>query len=179
MLYLMMHLGYSGRMPTTKIRKTVPLDPEDIARVNSFDADELLHAVAARHAGVDTISSEATLMHTLLIAGLDALEQEADEERYAHYAASEDDEDRSFHAAMRQRNTTNVQLVELDPRRRTTVRAGHHSKYLVHEEPDGTLIWRPAAVVTEDERALFAAPWLVEQIQENQRARTERALPNQ
>jgi hypothetical protein len=79
-------------------------------------------------------------------------------------------------------NTTNDQLIELDPRRRTTVRAGHHSKYLVHEEPDGTLIWRPAAVVTEDERALLAAPWLVDQIQENQQnpsARTKRKLPNQ
>lgn len=57
------------------------------------------------------------------------------------------------------------QLVELDPRRRTTVRLGRHSRYLVTEEADGSLIFRPAVIVTEDELALLNAPWLVEQIE--------------
>ncbi len=62
-----------------------------------------------------------------------------------------------------------AQLIELDSRRRTTVRTGHHSRYLVTEEDDGTLIWRPAVVLTEDELALRDAPWLVNQIDEFQR----------
>lgn len=90
-------------MTTTKTRKSVPLDATDLTRVNQFDTDRVLHAVAARHAGVEVIGSEAVLMHTLLVAGLDALEQEADEERYAQLAAAQDDEDRSYHAARRSR----------------------------------------------------------------------------
>lgn len=62
---------------------------------------------------------------------------------------------------------TDGQLIELDSRRRTTLRLGHHSRYLVTEEPDGTLIMRPAIVLTEDEVALLQAPWLVNQIHEN------------
>ena len=56
------------------------------------------------------------------------------------------------------------QLIELDSRRRVTLRVGHHSRYLAIEEPDGTVVLRPAVIMTEDERALLAAPWLVEQI---------------
>jgi hypothetical protein len=45
-------------------------------------------------------------------------------------------------------------LVELDERRRTSlgkVGRKEHSRYLVEEQPDGTLIWRPAVVVPEHE----------------------------
>ncbi len=71
-------------------------------------------------------------------------------------------------------------LIELDPRRRTTVRLGHHSRYLVTEESDGTLIWKPAVVMTEDERALLKAPWLVDNIDRaltDPSSRTRRKLP--
>jgi hypothetical protein len=95
----LLHLCYSRGMPTTKIRKMVPLDPEDVARVNSFDTDKQLHAIAARRGGTEAIGSEAALMHILILAGMDALEQEAEAERYAEYASEEDDEDRSFKAA--------------------------------------------------------------------------------
>lgn len=75
-----------------------------------------------------------------------------------------------------------AQLVELDARRRLTMpqRLGHHSRYLVSEEPDGTLIWRPAVVLTEDELALRQAPWLVANIDKalsDPTSRTRRALP--
>lgn len=59
------------------------------------------------------------------------------------------------------------QLLELDPRRRTTLRVGRHSRYLAHEEPDGTVILRPAVILTADEAALLNTPWLVQQISEN------------
>ncbi len=61
----------------------------------------------------------------------------------------------------------NAQLIELDPRRRGTLRVGHHSRYLAHEEPDGTVILVPAVIMTADEVALLQAPWLVEQINQN------------
>lgn len=86
-----------------KTRKYVPLETADIQRVERIDVDRFLHAVAARRAGVDAFSSEAALLHMLLVAGLDMIESEADEERYAQLAASEDDEDREFRAAMRTR----------------------------------------------------------------------------
>lgn len=62
---------------------------------------------------------------------------------------------------------TDDQLIELDSRRRVTLRLGHHSRYLAIEEPDGTIILRPAVVMTEDEIALLRAPWLVDQINQN------------
>jgi hypothetical protein len=39
-------------------------------------------------------------------------------------------------------------LIELDDRRRVSLgKLGHHHRYLVHEEPDGTLVWTPAVVM--------------------------------
>lgn len=91
-------------MTTTKTRKSVPLEADDLTRVSRFDTDAILQKVAARHAGVDTIGSESALMRTLIVAGLDVLEQEADDERYAQLAASSDSDDQQFHAAMRSRS---------------------------------------------------------------------------
>lgn len=59
------------------------------------------------------------------------------------------------------------QLVELDSRRRITLgRLGkpEHQRYLVHEEPDGTLVFTPAVVMAAHEAALLRHPELVEQI---------------
>jgi hypothetical protein len=75
---------------------------------------------------------------------------------------------------------TEAQLIELDGRRRLTLRLGHHDRYLVSEEPDGTLIWRPAVVLTQDELALRQAPQLMENIHRalsDPTSRTRRALP--
>ena len=65
-----------------------------------------------------------------------------------------------------------TQLVELDSRRRCALgRIGHpeHSRYLVSEEPDGTLIFTPAVVVPAHEAGLLKHPELVERIYEAQR----------
>ena len=63
------------------------------------------------------------------------------------------------------------QLVELDARRRVALgRLGktEHSRYLVTEQPDGTLIFTPAVVMTQHEAALLRHPELVEQIEADQ-----------
>lgn len=53
-----------------------------------------------------------------------------------------------------------TQLIELDPRRRTTLRLGHHDRYRVTEYPDGSLLLEPAFVLTQDELILRANPEL-------------------
>ena len=63
------------------------------------------------------------------------------------------------------------QLVELDSRRRVALgRLGRpeHQRYLVTEEPDGTLVFTPAVVMTAHEAALLRRPELVEQIEADQ-----------
>jgi hypothetical protein len=62
------------------------------------------------------------------------------------------------------------QLVELDERRRVSLgRLGNpeHTRYLVVEEPDGTLVFTPAVVMSELEAKLLANHGLVERIAEN------------
>lgn len=58
-------------------------------------------------------------------------------------------------------------LVELDSRRRAALgRLAHHDRYLVTEEPDGTLIFTPAVVMTDLEaRLLRNNPKLVEALE--------------
>ena len=60
------------------------------------------------------------------------------------------------------------QLVELDSRRRVALgRLGNpeHSRYLVTEHSDGTLVFTPAVVMTAHEAALLRRPDLVAQIE--------------
>jgi hypothetical protein len=65
-------------------------------------------------------------------------------------------------------------LVELDDRRRISLgKIGRHSRYLVHEEDDGTIILEPAVVLSEAEARLMANAELVSQIEDN-RAHSER-----
>lgn len=67
-------------------------------------------------------------------------------------------------------------LVELDERRRTSlgkVGRKEHTRYLVDEQPDGTLIWRPAVVIPEHElRFMTAHP------EEYARIRDQQANPD-
>jgi hypothetical protein len=42
-----------------------------------------------------------------------------------------------------------------DRKRANLARIATHDHYLVHEEPDGTLIWEPAEVVSVTERKLM------------------------
>ena len=70
------------------------------------------------------------------------------------------------------------QLVELDSRRRVSLgRLGRpeHRRYLVTEEPDGTLVLTPAVVMTAHEAALLRRPDLVERI-ETDLANPDRAV---
>ena len=62
------------------------------------------------------------------------------------------------------------QLIELDERRRASLgRIGRpeHTRYLVEEEPDGTLVFTPAVVMPELEAKLLANRELVERIEAN------------
>ena len=62
------------------------------------------------------------------------------------------------------------QLVELDDRRRVSLgRLGRqeHTRYLVTEEPDGTLVFTPAVVLSELEVKLLANDELVASILAN------------
>ena len=52
-----------------------------------------------------------------------------------------------------------------------------HSRYLVSEEPDGTLVFTPAVVMTAHEAALLRNPELVAQI-EADRADPSEAMPS-
>lgn len=68
-------------------------------------------------------------------------------------------------------------LIEVDDRRRMSLgKLGRHSRYLAHEQPDGTLILEPAVVLTEAEARLLANKDLMAQIEEG-RAHPERAVP--
>ncbi len=58
-------------------------------------------------------------------------------------------------------------LLEVDNRRRVTLRIGRHSRYLAHEEPDGSLVLVPAVVIPEHEQRLLARPDLLEQFEAN------------
>ena len=56
-------------------------------------------------------------------------------------------------------------LVEVDSRRRVTLgRHAKHDRYLIREEPDGTLVLTPAVVMTELEARFLQNPELVERV---------------
>ena len=66
--------------------------------------------------------------------------------------------------------TSPQQLVEVDGRRRVALgRIGHerHTRYLVSEEPDGTVILTPAVVMSTHEEALLRNSDLVAEIRAN------------
>lgn len=61
--------------------------------------------------------------------------------------------------------TTPQSVIELDARRRTTIRLGHHDRYRVTEYPDGSLLLEPVFVLTQDELILRANPELEARIE--------------
>jgi len=68
-------------------------------------------------------------------------------------------------------------IVDTDARGRASLgRPGR--RYLMHEEPDGTLVLEPATVITELERRFLANAALQAQIEEA-RAHPERQVPRQ
>ena len=61
-----------------------------------------------------------------------------------------------------------IQLVTLQDRKRANLaRIASHDQYLVHEEPDGTLIWEPAEVISITERKLLQDRGLLAEIDAN------------
>jgi hypothetical protein len=59
-------------------------------------------------------------------------------------------------------------IIELDSRRRASLgKIGRHDRYIVHEEPDGTLIFEPATVMSEAEARFLANPALVARVVDN------------
>jgi len=63
-------------------------------------------------------------------------------------------------------------VIELDSRRRVSLgRVGRaeHTRYLVHEEEDGTLVWTPAAVVSDLEARFLQDSTLLARIDEARR----------
>jgi hypothetical protein len=61
-----------------------------------------------------------------------------------------------------------TRVVELDHRRRISLgKIWRHSRYLVHEEDDGTIILQPAVVMNEAEARFMANAELVAQIEDN------------
>lgn len=65
-------------------------------------------------------------------------------------------------------------LVTLQDRSRANLgKLAEHDRYLVHREPDGTLIWEPAEVMSVTEARLLADEALMKVIADN-RADTSR-----
>lgn len=63
-------------------------------------------------------------------------------------------------------------LIELDQRRRASLgKIGHegHRRYLATIEPDGTIILRPAVVMTELEASFLSNPGLVDSIRQQRK----------
>ncbi len=68
-------------------------------------------------------------------------------------------------------------MVELDERRRLSLgKVGRHSRYLVREESDGTLIFEPAVVLTEFERSVLGNEEIISQLRESQADPSRRRL---
>lgn len=71
-------------------------------------------------------------------------------------------------------------MVELDDRRRLSLgKIGRHSRYLVREERDGTLIFEPAIVLTEVEARVLGNDEIMTQLRntENPASRHARRGP--
>lgn len=68
-------------------------------------------------------------------------------------------------------------MIEVDGRSRVTLPGNKaHRRYLIHEEPDGTVILEPAVVMSELELRFLRNPELQDRI-EDARAHPERSRP--
>ncbi len=66
--------------------------------------------------------------------------------------------------------TDSAIMVELDEQRRLSLdKVGRHSRYLVREERDGTLIFEPAIVLTEFEARVLANEEIMAALRETDR----------
>lgn len=80
-------------------RKAVPLSSEEIAAVDAARTGGIL----AELAGAGSSRSEAAALHALVMLGLAKVKEASETRGYAALAASLDDEDRAYAAALRGR----------------------------------------------------------------------------
>lgn len=91
-------------MSDIKVRKSISLDDEDLLRIARLtDKKSPSLDVITRLFGAAALKSESSVLHALVVAGLDRIEQEALEAGYTALAEAQDDDDRAHHNAMRGR----------------------------------------------------------------------------
>lgn len=86
-------------MSTQTTRKAVALTPEELAALAAARNDGLLDQLV----GQDVARSESSALHALIVLGLERVAEQRQVNGYAALADSEDDEDRAYRAAMRNR----------------------------------------------------------------------------
>lgn len=91
-------------MKTEAIRKTVPITPEELAILDATRSEgSPAHEALTELLGPAATRSEAAALHGALSLGLSLISERIAEHGYAALAAAQTDEDREFHAIMRQR----------------------------------------------------------------------------
>lgn len=91
-------------MKTEATRKTVPLTAEELAIIEaSRDQGSPAYDALVELVGPAATRSEAAALHGALSLGLGLIRERVAEHGYAALAAAQTDEDREFHAIMRQR----------------------------------------------------------------------------
>ena len=91
-------------MKTEAIRKTVPITPEELAILDATRSEgSPAHEALTELLGPAATRSEAAALHGALSLGLSLISERIAEHGYTALAASQDAEDRAFHAAMRNR----------------------------------------------------------------------------
>ncbi len=104
----LLHLVMHTVVMSTAIRKSVPLDKEDIEVLDLLQtagSPERRALIEVAGITLDENASEASSIRALLTAGRVAIERKVISQGYEAYAASLNEEDRAAHAAMRGRTT--------------------------------------------------------------------------
>ncbi|HEV2639713.1 MAG TPA: hypothetical protein VGX23_31565 [Actinocrinis sp.] len=91
-------------MTTETIRKTVPITPDEQAILDeSRTKGSAAYQALTDLLGPEAARSEAATLHGALTLGLSVIRERMADQGYTALAAAQDDEDRAYHAAMRNR----------------------------------------------------------------------------
>jgi hypothetical protein len=91
-------------MTTETIRKTVPITADELAILDASRTEgSAAYQAVTELLGPDATRSEAATLHGALALGLSVIQERIADHGYAALAAAQDDEDRAYHAAMRNR----------------------------------------------------------------------------
>jgi hypothetical protein len=91
-------------MSPETIRKSVPLTKDELAALEAVRTDGTpAHDALAELVGPEAARSEATTLRALIDLGFNVVKERAMDHGYAALAASQDQEDRDYEAAMRKR----------------------------------------------------------------------------